>query len=541
MKNHEIQKYIDFLFSIAIPKCGNLHDAEDLVQETILAVLTYETKGKEVQNYEALLRTILNRKYYDLLRKKYQLPTVTISPEHDISDDFDFVSEAIRKEEAENVRREVAFLSEIYRTIIAKHYFYGKSIKEISAEGNMPEGTVKSRLNYGRLQLMKGMTNMENYTENSYMPQTLIVANSGCCGLNEEPMSLVNYDNPLAQNLLILAYNKPLSITELSKAIGVSSAYVEPVVNKLVRGELMQQMGDGRVYTDFIIYEAEDYVKHIKEQENFVSTYAEAYLTPIKKAIEELKKTDFYSQSLERHMLINIAENGLWISLENHRPPQILPQRPNGGRWIAFGTIYPPNYAIPKEKQGREEYSLSGHRITRIEKYLNAENLKLYNYETSLYPYPKLSGYEFQTFLELETNILKLFYLIKHDIAPETVDCDTRILKAMPLLEKRGFITMKDCKPKLLIPCLTHEQEKVFWAICKKAERAFAAAIEQPLSEYIKTHKKKIPAHLKSVPEQKLTMPYEPNAMMFVYEAIHQGIHPRDLGYACPETFAVMD
>jgi hypothetical protein len=61
------------------------------------------------------------------------------------------------------------------------------------------------------------------------------------------------------------------------------------------------------------------------------------------------------------------------------------------------------------------------------------------------------------------------------------------------------------------------------------------------MAEYTRTHRKKIPPHLKSVPEQKLTMPYEPSAMMFVFEAIRHDIHPRDLGYPCPETLAVFD
>lgn len=51
----------------------------------------------------------------------------------------------------------------------------------------------------------------------------------------------------------------------------------------------------------------------------------------------------------------------------------------------------------------------------------------------------------------------------------------------------------------------------------------------------------KIPAHLDSVPEQKLAMPYEPKPMMFVYEAVNRGIHPRDLGYVYPETIVVFD
>ena len=66
---------------------------------------------------------------------------------------------------------------------------------------------------------------MEKYLENSYMPQQLAVRNSGTCGMNEEPMSLTEGDT-LAQNLLILAYEKPITISDLSKAIGVATAYV---------------------------------------------------------------------------------------------------------------------------------------------------------------------------------------------------------------------------------------------------------------------------------------------------------------------------
>ena len=36
-------------------------------------------------------------------------------------------------------------------------------------------------------------------------------------------------------------------------------------------------------------------------------------------------------------------------------------------------------------------------------------------------------------------------------------------------------------------------------------------------------------------------MPYEPNAMYFVYEAIELDIHPIDLGYPCSETYVAFD
>lgn len=306
----------------------------------------------------------------------------------------------------------------------------------------------------------------------------------------------------------------------------------------------MKRMGDGKIYTDFIIYHASDYVKYIHEAEAFTEKHSGAYIEPLKAAIQELKATSFYSKRLERFLMIQIAASGLYESIESVREkPQIFPERPNGGSWIAFATIYSPNYTIPRDRRGKENYMLAGKRCTTIENYLAAANLKRYNFETSLDPAvsKKHKGYGFPLLQELEDNMLKFFYLIKKKIDPETVDLDTRMIKGIPLLEECGFITTKNGIPALLIPVLTHRQEKLFFEICRKAQKIFGDNVREPLAQYCKTHRKEIPPHLKSVPEQKRTMLYEPNGMMFVYEAIRQGVHSRNLGYPCPETVAVFN
>ena len=542
MPKNQIEAEIEYVLSAAIKKCGNLHDAEDLTQETILSALIYLEKGGIIDNPRTFLSVLLNRKYYDMLRRKYRIPTVSIGDDFDIADDSDFTEDFVCCEEAEQIRREVAYLTESYRSVIVKYYFHNQNLHEISEELGLPVGTVKSRLDFGRKQMKKGFEKMKKYQENSYMPQHLAVRNSGRFGMNGEPMSLTEGDT-LAQNLLILAYEKPITVSDLSKSIGVATAYVEPIINKLVEGELMKRMGDGKVYTDFIIYHASDYVKYIHEAEAFVEEHIEAYTEPLQIAIKELKETSFYSQRLERFMMIQIAE-GLFECMESVREkPQIIPDRPNGGKWIAFATIWPQNYSIPEDKRGKEEYGLSGRRCTRIDSYLDAKNLKLYNFESSLDPtgWRKHQGYGFNNFQDVEDNMLKFFYLVKNSINPKTVDLDTRMIKSIPILEERGFITTKNGSPEVLIPILSHEEEKLFLGICSKAQKTFGDNIRPYLAQWCKTHIKEIPPHLTSVPDQKRTMPYEPNVMMFVYEAIHQGVHPRDLGYICPETIAVFD
>ena len=226
--------------------------------------------------------------------------------------------------------------------------------------------------------------------------------------------------------------------------------------------------------------------------------------------------------------------------MEKHRTPQIFPDRPNGGKWIAFGAI-DQKHRTPGLYTGRESYRLSGERCERLDGYLDAKGLALYNYESALYPYPKLAIDGFSTFMEAEAATLKLFYLIEKGIDPLSVDADPRILRAIPQLEREGFLAMEEGKPRLLIPHLTAAQYHMFKGIVDSASREAAAALEAPMADYTRTHRKKIPPHLGSVPEQKLTMPYEPAPMMFVFEAIRRGIHPRDLGYPCPETVAVFD
>jgi len=542
MNQRPITDYMDELFAEALRQCPTTADAEDAVQETMLAALMHLERGGTIEHPRTWLHAVLTRKYHDILRRKYRLPTVTIDESTDFVDDSEQErAEQVRRcEQAEQIRRELSYLAESYRVIIAKHYFHGQSIRDIAAELGLPAGTVKSRMDFGRKQMRKGLKTMEHYTENSYLPKKMFMCNSGSCGLNMEPMSLVDDDDPLTQNLLLLAYEKPVTVSELSRAIGVAAAFIEPIIRRLVEGQLMVRMGDGKVYTDFIIYDADDSVRYIKEQEAFADAHADAYCDALEQAIDALKQTDFYSLRLERYMMLRIAGGALWRCMEGHRTPQIFPERPNGGRWIAFGMI-DKKHRTPGLYTGRENYNLSGERRERLDSYLDGRDLALYNYESALYPYSKLAIDGFSTFMQAEAAALKLFYLIEKGIDPATVDADPRILRAIPQMEREGYLTIENGKPRLLIPHLTAAQYSAFRSIVEDAATRAAARLEAPMAEYTRTHRKTIPPHLKSVPEQKLTMPYEPSAMMFVFEAIRRGIHPRDLGYPCPETIAVFD
>ena len=539
-----VSEYTEELLAWAIRRCECIEDAEDLVSETQLAALSYLARGGVIDDLRAWLFSVLRRRWNDCLRRRYRSVTVSIGEDFDIADDMEIDGDLLRSETAEEVRRAVAYLGEQYRTILVRHYFRGETVADIAASLGIPAGTVKSRLDFGRKQMKKGMENMKTYSEQSYMPKFLKICNSGSCGANMEPMNLVEHD-VLGQNLLIAAYEKPISVTDLAKAVGVAAAYVEPVVDKLVREELMRRMGDGRVYTDFIIYTMRDHYISNPDKERFCDDNMDRFMPPMQKAIELFRQTDYYSERLERFMLIDITISAVWNAGEPHRKPQIFPERPNGGRWIAFGTVsdLTQEEEIPSAYRSRENWGMGGIRRTQIDRYAGGRDLAMFTYDTALNPngFGKLYSLGCHTFMEDEEAFLQLAYLIEKGIDPAAVGYPPKLLTGIPGLCEEGFLKMVDGKPALNVPRLTHAQADDFFArICRPCAKEIADALTEPMGDYLRTHRVKIPAHLDSVPEQKLTMPHEPPAMGFVFGAIRAGLHKRDLGN-CPETVLIFD
>ena len=118
---------------------------------------------------------------------------------------------------------------------------------------------------------------MENYTKQSFEPDISRMSCSGAVGIDGEPFSLVGYKDKLTQNVLILAYKKPITETELAKALGTPAAFIEPVVERLIDGELMKRTDGGKVYTDFIIYTDKDRKATFQKQLNIVAENFELF------------------------------------------------------------------------------------------------------------------------------------------------------------------------------------------------------------------------------------------------------------------------
>lgn len=533
MQSKDLENHIEFLLSAALQKCGNIYDAEDLTQETLLAALSYMARGKAIQDVKAWLLVVMGRKFNDMLRKRYKQPIVSIGDGFDIVDENALIKLNDEDDEAENVRKAVAYLAKNYREVIVRYYMNGQSVRRIASELGIPEGTVKSRLHLGRDHVKKGISDMEKYSKQSYSPITLHVSFSGNPGLDGEPISLVKNDL-IAQNILWLAYSKPLTVEEIALSIGIPTAYVEPIVQKLVKGELMKKVGN-KVYTDFMISTLDDMEKHIPAQKKCVHENFELFWNAIEKVLVKLRKCEFYERcsfdarnSLELYVAFNCLDYGTYMTFsEIFNAEQQFNERPNGGRWIAFGHV---DFKEFDHKNHNElsAHSYSGERVARFDKYANCEMLELYVYGADGFPcysYYHSDDYTFfpeNTFVDAE--IAKLLYIMHMGIDPESVGFNPEYLRAIPWLTKCKIFREEAGKPVINIPILCKDEAQVLWNLCTEAKYEMVKDLKELLAEFYKGKKQEIPAHLNSVPLQKQYL-YADNAMLFatIREALSRG------------------
>ena len=541
MTNDEIIQYYDYLMRLAASKCNSQVDAEDLVGDTMLAAFAYMHSGGTIQHPKTWLVNTLYHKHNDNLRKKYRSPiTVCLDEGFDISEDE--TEEYLSSEEAAKIRKELNHLAYITREVMIRFYYGSQSVADIADGLNIPEGTVKSRLSTGRSQMKKGLETME--TRENYLPGRLNLSFGGSDGLKGEPISLVEGDL-IAQNLLILAYDKPITISDLSKAIGIPAAYIEPIVKKLIDGELMVQMDSGKVYSDFIISKAQDILKNFESQKNFAHKQFDTVWSIVEKMSAKISKMDFVKSmdgeertKLDRYAVLKALQDFQHFGTGKIESPK-FPKRKDGGWWFAQAIAFDAGYNT-KEYMDASEYCIhGGHRTSEAVSVGRTKRIRLYEFDTTLWDSPHRFGGAYELYFK---HIIPLLWSIYDGISLETSDIPNDFISYIPTLEQFGVIGRTEDKLCVKIPVLKKTDYDEMCALIKNATEEIKAVIGEEFTTFITSLKTPIPKHLTSVPE--LFRYMEATAyfvMSIVREAYDNGLHLKDVDYCCPPVVLVYE
>ncbi|MBQ7346387.1 MAG: sigma-70 family RNA polymerase sigma factor [Clostridia bacterium] len=459
----ECEEYLLYLYELAARKYADHPDPDTLIQDCMMALIVKRNRGETVEYPKGFLAAVMKNKYNEYLRQKYKNEILLFGYDgFSELENGDCENEENERLDAEYalVRREIGRLIGIYREVTVLHYVHGYSVERIARDLGVSSGTVKSRLSNARGQIKEGLKKMEKYASISYAPKRLTLGIWGNDSMIGEPFSLLQ--SPIEANILILAYEKPISARAIADTMGMPGAYLEPLIEKLIKGELLGRTDGGLLYTRCFLQRYEDSFGNIKAQEMLADQYAEQVWRIVWKHIEPLTAREAFTQMSEKQkatMLLFVLNKALAETVFKCKPvaqnePQNPPVRPNGGRWLATGTIF---------EHGQVEnikYDSSGPVQVAYSK--NDDG----TYDCKMFDLQSLFGdahWAYGTFkYKCSLRSILRFYA---SFLPCDVKTDNRYLtELIPEFEKLCILKRdEDGEVRLDVPALTFEEAATYW------------------------------------------------------------------------------
>lgn len=157
-----IENNLDKIFGYALFITGNREKALDLMQDTVITVLTKQNLYKEESHFRSWIFRILKNNYLNIIKKEQVRKEINFSDASPDSNDEPvyllkdkgkcYISDPILKSRISEV---IASLALEYREVVVLVEIDQLSYEEAAKVLDVPVGTVMSRLHRGRLQLRK--------------------------------------------------------------------------------------------------------------------------------------------------------------------------------------------------------------------------------------------------------------------------------------------------------------------------------------------------------------------------------------------------
>lgn len=159
-----VRRYKDQLLNYVYRFVGNRIDAEDIVQETFFRVYKNKHYYKEIAKFSTWVYTIAGNLAKTELRRRKRRKVFSVS--NFVNDERDFdIPDLNRNPEKEVdgsikdnfIQKAIEKLPSKFKEVILLRDVQGFAYEEISQILNIPLGTVKSRVNRGRLKLQEDL------------------------------------------------------------------------------------------------------------------------------------------------------------------------------------------------------------------------------------------------------------------------------------------------------------------------------------------------------------------------------------------------
>lgn len=334
MDENKIIPYIEPIFRFCYKRLSNRCDAEDLASEIICHVLEGMNKY-QIESLDAWVWRIAHNRYARFIDNQNK-NQIVLSCEDELFDiaDYSDVDEYNTQEQYETVFRYLHTLSSEYRNIFVDYYIGELSIRSLSQKYSLPETTIKWRLNAGRQKIRDRIG--EDQMDKVYQR-----INWNTMVSNGHANTHQYLSTQIARAICLAAYEKPLTVEEISIRTGIPTMYIEDEIPRLEYGDAVRKTGNKYV-TNFIIFQLKDRKQTEDVSASAVSMLADTFEILLRKAEDKICALDFYGNDfgigrlgyiiipyLLRHKIRDVKNNRL--KLENGPYP---PRKDGGYGWF---------------------------------------------------------------------------------------------------------------------------------------------------------------------------------------------------------------
>ncbi len=162
-----VHRYKDPLINFIYHYLGDRVDAEDVIQETFLRVFKNKHLYRNIAKFSTWIYTIASNLAKTELRRRRRRRVLSLSQlgyddrEYDVPDYYSVPDKIVGGEMKETmIRKEIEALPVKFKEVVVLRDIKEFSYEEISQILKIPIGTVKSRVNRGRLRLQKKLKHL---------------------------------------------------------------------------------------------------------------------------------------------------------------------------------------------------------------------------------------------------------------------------------------------------------------------------------------------------------------------------------------------
>lgn len=298
IQDEEILRYVEPVLRYCTKRLSNRTDAEDLAGEIMLHVLS-GIKKYDIGSIDKWVWRIAANRYARFIRTRERNRTVVSDDElFDIADDYDVVDKICVAEEHAEVFQCLHSLAAQYRNILVDYYVGGHSVNALANKYGITDACVKWRLNIGRERIKERM----GYRMDKVYKR--INWNTGACNGSMDSDKYLH--TQLARAICLTAYEKPLTVEEISMKTGIPALYIEDELPRLEHGDAITCEG-GKYAANFILLRLVDKAKMEGSFKPLVKAVADHYEKTFAQNENMVKNVGFYGADFGMKRLGYIA------------------------------------------------------------------------------------------------------------------------------------------------------------------------------------------------------------------------------------------